>query len=131
MNVPTPGHLTDRRKELSEKIARQRTELAVAYRGLIKPFQYADTSVAALKVIRKNGWILGMAPSAVSLAFSFLGWEKKSKPGLLARLKQRARPKAETLEEELPPKLKKPLRKLAGHAWSLFQVYRKVRPYFP
>ena len=132
--IPTPGHLSDRQKELSERIARQRIELAVAYRGLIKPFQYADTGVAALKVIRKNGWLLAMAPSAVSLVFSFFGWEKKGKPSLLARIRKKTgrRDAAEAeVAEGAPTFFKKPLSRLAGHAWSAFQVYRKVRPFFP
>ena len=128
--IPTPGHLSDKRQKLSEQIARQRTELAVAYRGLIKPFQYADTSVVALNALRKNGWLISMAPSVVSLVFSFFGWEKKGKPSLLGRLRGNTKGAAKEESVKQVSRAGKPLARWGARAWSAFQVYRKVRPYF-
>ena len=129
----SPVSLSDRRKQLSEEIARQRTELSVAYRGLIKPFQYVDTGVAGLKVLRKNGWMIAMAPSVVSLIFTFFGWKKAEKPGLFARLRRKGKIKDEDedLEEKIAAKARKPMSRWAGRAWSAFQVYRRVRPFLP
>ncbi len=129
-----PGKLEDRRRELSEKIARERIEMGVAYRGLTKPFQYTETGISAFKAIRKNSWLISLAPTAVSLAFSFFGWEKKGKPSLIAQLRRKVRPGARDDVREagkVGVKARKPLKRFAGHAWSLFQLYRKVRPYFP
>lgn len=129
--IPTPGHLSERKKHLSEQIGRERTDLAVAYRGLIKPFQYTETGIAGLKVLRKNGWMIALAPAVVRLGFSFFGWEKKGKPTLLGRLRRQAARPPEDLEEEAVARVKKPLARWGKRAWSLFQVYRKVRPFFP
>jgi hypothetical protein len=132
--IPTPGSLDGRRQELSEQIARQRNELSLAYRDLTTPFHYVDTGLSGLKILRKSGWLIALAPSAVSLVFSLLGWEKKRKPGLFHRLTGRASRRAiklGNLGEEEASRLKKPVARLAKHAWSLFQVYRKIRPFFP
>jgi hypothetical protein len=122
--------LSERRKNLSLQITRQRTELAVAYRGLIKPFQYTETGLAGLKVLRKNGWLIALAPSVVSLVYSFFGWKKEEKPGLLGRLRRKAKP-VEAEEEDIASKAKKPMARWAKRAWSAFQVYRRVRPFLP
>ncbi len=64
--------LSSRRRQLSEQIARQRQELGSAYRNLAKPFQYAESSLAGLKVLRKSAgcsrWPLrrSASPSAFS-----------------------------------------------------------------
>ena len=128
-----PGKLTDRRKELAEKIARERVDLAVAYRGLIKPFQIADKGVVGLNFLRKNGWMLSVVPAAVGTVYSFFGWEKKKKPSLIGKLRRKAARTVEVDEdvEEIAAKAKKPLARWGRRAWALFQVYRKVRPFFP
>ena len=128
-----PGKLEKRRQELSEKIARERTEMGVAYRGLAKPFQLTETGITAFKAVRKNSWLIALAPTAVNLAFSFFGWEKKGKPSLLGQFRRKAGSTSEEVREaeKLGSKGRKPLRRWAGRAWSLFQLYRKFRPYFP
>jgi hypothetical protein len=125
--------VSEHRQELSDQIARQRTELTLAYRDLTKPFQYTETGIAGLKALRKNGWLLALAPSAVSLIFTFFGWEKKGKgrPGLLGRFGRKARGEAAGIERDEVAQIKKPLSRWGKRAWSLFQVYRKVRPFFP
>jgi hypothetical protein len=123
--------LSEHRKQLSEQISRQRTELAVAYRGLIKPFQYTETGITAVKALRKNGWMIALAPSVVSLVFTFFGWKKAEKPGLFSRLRRKGKFKDEDVEEKVAAKVKKPVSRWAGHAWSAFQVYRRVRPFLP
>lgn len=137
--IPTPSSLAERRQELSQKIARERQELGRAYNDLATPFHYTDTALAGVRVVRKNGWLIALAPSVVSLAFSFFGWEKKSKPSLFGLLKSKitGKPMAaasaltEAKKAEAVARLKKPLHRVAGHAWSLFQIYRKIRPFFP
>ena len=128
----TPGGLDAKRKELSEKIARERADIGAAYRGLAKPFQYTDTSIAAIKTLRKNTWLIALAPTAVNLAFSFFGWQKKGKPNLFGRYagKTSALGKSEEAEEVVG-KSRKPIARIAGHAWKAFQFYRKIRPFFP
>jgi hypothetical protein len=130
MSLPKES-LSERRKNLSHQIARQRTELAVAYRGLIKPFQYTETGIAALKTLRKNGWLIALAPSVVSLVYSFFGWKKAEKPGLFGRLRRKGKLKNAEADEEVAAKMKKPMSRWAGRAWSAFQVYRRVRPFLP
>ena len=130
MRLPKES-LSERRKNLSHQIARQRTELAVAYRGLLKPFQYTETGISAVKALRKNGWLIALAPSVVSLIYSFFGWKKAEKPGLFQRLRRKGKPQEVEAEEEVAAKVKKPMSRWAGRAWSAFQVYRRVRPFLP
>ena len=131
--IPMPGQLSERRKYLSEKIARERIDLAVAYRGLIKPFQIVDKGIVGINLLRKNTWLLALAPSAVGLLFSFFGLEKKKKPGLLGRLRGKAARSTDLDEEraEIVAKAKKPISRWGRRAWAAFQMYRKVRPFFP
>ena len=119
--------LADRRKELAEKAGRERAELGLAYQNLAKPFAYTQKAVVGIKALQKNAWLVGLAPSVVGLVFSFLGYEKKGKGkrfGSKTRL---------TKDDEAAAIVanKKPLQRWLGRGWALFQLYRRVRPFFP
>jgi hypothetical protein len=117
--------LAEKRERLSQEIARQRTELLVAYRGLAKPLRYTQTGIKGLQALKQNAWLIALSPSVVSLAFSFLGWRKKGKPDLFgASSKRESEREAEKIERSF-------LQKWAGRGWTLFKLYRRFRPFFP
>jgi len=114
-----------RRLELMEQIARQRTELAHAYRGLAKPLDYTQKGIKGMKALRQNAWLIGLVPSIIAIVFSLFGWKKKEKASLLSR-----RSKEEKLREA-EAVARKPLAKWAARGWAAFQLYRRVRPFLP
>jgi hypothetical protein len=132
----TPIELKLHKQQLIEDIESQRLELVHAYRGLGKPLAYTQTAIRGAQALKQNAWLIALLPTAISLAFSFFGWKKKGKTGLLGLLglspaeEEKAAMKQEMRQSA--SRLKRPLlRKMLGHGWSLFKIYRRVRPYFP
>jgi hypothetical protein len=121
--------LAERRRQLSVEISRQRTELTVAYRGLAKPIEYTQTGIKGFKFLKENAWAIALAPSLVSMAFSFFGLKKQqqNRGGWL----KFGRGEEEQEARREVAKAKKPLMRLLGHGWNLFKFYRRVRRYFP
>ena len=109
-----------RRGELTAQIARQRGELVQAYRNLEKPIHYAEYGMRGFGFLRQNPWIFAAAPALVSIVGNVLGWRKK-KP-TKGQLRQ---------EQEQPEKKKGFVRTWTGHAWNLYQLYRRVRSHLP
>ena len=121
MNQPTSEY-GERRARLALEIARQRTELVVAYRNLEKPIHYAEVGLRGVSFLRQNQWIFMAAPTVVSLVFSIFGLRKGKAP----RLPGAAR------EIPNPAEGKRGLlRSVAGRAYQAYQLYRRVRPFFP
>lgn len=120
-----------KRQHLSHQIALQRTELAHAYRGLAKPLEYTQKVIVGAQALKQNAWLVALLPSVVSLGFSFFGWKKKGRAGLLGLLGLSQEEEKLKLEREAAAKAKRPIMKLLGHGWSLFKIYRRVRRYMP
>jgi hypothetical protein len=126
----SPQSLAQRREQISRQIALQRTELVHAYRDLAKPLAYTQTAIKGAQALKQNAWLVMLAPSLVSLGFSFFGWRKKGNSGLMGLLGlSRDEEKRET--ERAAIAAKKPLLKWAGYGWTLFKLYRRVRPLLP
>ena len=69
-----PGESMDqRRAHLAAQIARQRGELAAAYRNLAKPIQYAEYGVRGFGFLRANPWVLTLVPALVSITSTVVG----------------------------------------------------------
>ncbi len=131
-------NFAERREQLARQIAGQRRELAEAYRDLGKPLHYTQVAVKGVQVLQKNAWLIGLAPTAVSLVFAFLGWQKPEKPkrGLFNFWKKKGPEPTEAeaaaeLESKLPRRARPLLRQLLGHGVTAFKIYRRVRPYIP
>src|SRR5471030_73291 len=80
------------RAQIVAEIARQRGELAQAYRQLEKPIRYTEYGMKGFGFIRQNPWImtaapalLGSLPSIFSLVSSAFGWRKKKKAAPVQR----------------------------------------------
>jgi len=116
-------NFAERRGLLAAEIARQRGELAEAYRNIAKPIHYAEYGLRGFGFLRKNPWVVAAVPAVVSIASTLLGLKKKlsSKPLPKRRQDLEARPKG-ILGHAV---------KWGGHGWRLFKIYRRVRRYFP
>ena len=118
------GTIEERRVQLAATIARQRGELAEAYRNIEKPIRYTEYGMKGFGFLRQNPWVLTVIPAALSISSTVFGLVK-NKPAKAA-----PRPKKDTEE----PRSKG----FVGHAakwgkrgWKLFQFYRRVRTYLP
>jgi hypothetical protein len=114
MSLPTDDYAT-RRAELADQIARQRGQLASAYRDLEKPIQYTEYGLRTVSFFRQNPWIFVAVPAAVNLASSLFGLRRKP---------------AKASQTQQQTKRKGVISTCAGGAWQLFQLYRRVRPFF-
>ncbi len=128
MNFPRET-IEQRRIQLAAQIARQRSELAFCYKNLEKPIHYAEYGLRGFGFIRKNTWVLTAVPAALSVASTLLGMRKllSGKNAAASILKE------EKLARKAAPKAKGAAgfaAKYAGYGWQLFQLYRRVRPYF-
>jgi hypothetical protein len=115
-------NFAERRGLLAAQIARQRGELAEAYRNLEKPIHYAEYGMRGFGFLRKNPWVVVAVPAVFSAAATLLGLRKKksSRPPPVQR---------QNIENE-PKGWKKHVVTWGGHGWRLYKLYRRLRPYF-
>jgi hypothetical protein len=112
-----------RRSHLAAQISRQRGELAEAYRNLEKPIHYAEYGLRGFGFLRKNPWVFVAVPAVFKVASTLIGLKTKKSPKPAPKQRQSVEP---------PPKgWKKHAVTWGGHGWKLFQLYRRVRHYFP
>jgi len=115
-------NFAERRGLLAAQIARQRGELADAYRNLEKPIHYAEYGMRGFGFLRQNPWVFVAAPALVKLATTLFGLKtQKSKPSPSQRRSIETKPKG----------WKKHVVTLGRNGWRLFQLYRRIRTYLP
>jgi hypothetical protein len=116
-------NFAERRGLLAAQIARQRGELAEAYRNLEKPILYTEYGLRGFGFLRQNPWLFVAAPAVIKLASTLIGLKtkKSSTPSTSQRQGIENRPKGIVGHAV----------KLGGHGWRLFKLYRRVRAYFP
>src|SRR5476649_2780472 len=115
-----PGeNFAERRGLLAAQIARQRGELAQAYRNLEKPIHYAEYGMRGFGFLRKNPWVLTVVPAAFSLTSTVIGLVRNKPAKAAPRQRQ-------SLERE-PKGWKKHAVTWGGRGWKLFKFYRRVR----
>jgi len=122
MKLPSSESLTERRAILTAQIARQRGELAGAYRDLGKPIHYAEYGLRSFGFLRKNPWVFIAFPAVFNVGATLLGLRKK-KPARLA-------PSQRQSIEARPKGFVGHAMKWGGYGVSLFRLYRRVRPFF-
>jgi len=119
--------MDQRRAHLAAQIARQRGELAAAYRNLAKPIQYAEYGVRGFGFLRANPWVLTLVPALVSITSTVVG-VVRNKP---AKPAPRQRHKLERETEREAKGLIQHVAKWGGRGWKLFKLYRGVRRFLP
>jgi hypothetical protein len=125
MNPPEEDFAT-RHHRLTAQISRQRTEFSEAYARLERPIRYTEYGLRGVGFLRSNPWIFAAVPAAISIIKTFWGsapTKKKSSSESQPRQAQAAAPKLTGL--------KKAVVTWIGHGWRLFQLYRRIRSYFP
>src|SRR5476649_1650962 len=119
-----PGeNFAERRGLLAAQIARQRGELAEAYRNLERPLHYAEYGMRGFGFLRKNPWVFAAAPAVVSIASTLFGLKKKKSSKSAPRQRQGI--------ENQPKGWKRHVVSVGRNGWLLFQLYRRIRTYFP
>jgi len=119
--APEELDFATRREQLAMEIARQRGELAQAYRNLEKPIHYAEFGMRGFGFIRQNPWIFAAAPALVSILSSLFGLRKK-------KSSKSAPSQEQNIHAEKP---KGRIKVWTGRAWELYQLYRRVRSFLP
>jgi hypothetical protein len=122
MSLPHEN-FAERRGLLAAQIARQRGELAEAYRNLEKPIHYAEYGMRGFGFLRQNPWVFVAVPAVVKLASTFLGLKQKKSAKPAPSPRQRA--------ENRPKGWKKHVVTAGRNGWRLFQLYRRLRSYLP
>jgi len=123
-----PGESMDqRRAHLAAEIARQRGELAEAYRNLAKPIQYAEHGLRGFGFLRANPWIGTLVPALFTITSSIIG-VARNKP---AKALPRQRQKLELEDRREAKGVVQHLAKWGGRGWKLFKLYRGVRRFLP
>ncbi|MCE0521331.1 MAG: hypothetical protein LV480_00280 [Methylacidiphilales bacterium] len=117
-----PEDFAERRRHLIADIARQRGELAVAYRNLERPIHYAEYGLRGFGFLRKNPWVFMAVPTAFKLASVLMGLKKKKASD--------SRPNPRRNLEGKPKGFGKHIVALGKNGWRLFQLYRRIKPYF-
>jgi hypothetical protein len=129
--------LATRREHLAKLMARQRADLAEAYRDLGRPLKYTQVGIKGLQAVKENAWIIGVAPTVVGLLFTLFGLKKADKtrskwfPFSFGKKKRAAVEEAGEAEGEVSRRARPLLTRLLRHGISAFKVYRKVRPFIP
>lgn len=128
--------LGEKQRRLAADIARQRTQLAGAYRDIAKPILYTEYGLRGMGFLRSNPWILTIIPASLSTTTSVLAIVRAFTTGKPAPKKARwfARAAERDVEQEAKREKKTLLNhalKWSGHGWKAFKIYRRVRKYFP
>ncbi len=122
-SIPSQDEFAARREVLKAEIAKQRGELTAAYLNLEKPIRYTEYSLKGIGFLRSNPWIFVAVPAVFSVASNLLSLGKKKSPKSEITQSKSA--------EKQPGAIGKVIRTIWDGGWQLFQLYRRVRPYFP
>jgi hypothetical protein len=122
---------------LSAEIARQRTQLAAAYRDIAKPVLYTEYGLRGMGFLRQNPWVLTVIPASLSTTTSLIALVRYFFPGKAEPRKTkwfgRAERDAERDAKREVKRGKKTLTdhamKWGGHGWKVFKLYRRARKF--
>ncbi len=127
--------LGEKQRRLAGEIARQRSQLAGAYRDIAKPILYTEYGLRGMGFLRQNPWILTIVPASLSTTSSVLAIIRAFTKGKVEPKKAKWFGRAEREVERDTKGEKKTLLnhalKWSGHGWKAFKIYRRIRKYFP
>ena len=123
--------LHDRRRHLIAQIARQRGELADAYRNLHKPIEMGESGLRAFGFVRQNAWIFTAIPASLNVV-TFLFGLKSLIAGKPAKPTASQRQAVERdLEKKRPRSLLGHAAHWGGHGWRVYKIYQRIKKYLP
>jgi len=114
---------TQERSHLIAQIARQRGELADAYRNLAKPIQYTEYGLRGFGFLRANPWILTLVPALVTTTTTIVGAVRNKSPKTPPRRREKAEKEAKGFVGHVA--------RWSGRGLKLFKLYRTVRKFLP
>jgi hypothetical protein len=127
--------LAEKQRRLSADIARQRGQLAAAYRDIAKPILYTEYGLRGFGFLRQNPWILTIVPAGLSTTTSIIAIIRTFTGGKASPRK--AKWFGREAEKETERAAKREAKGLAGHfvkwggrGWKLFRLYKKARKFF-
>jgi hypothetical protein len=127
--------LAQRQARIAADIARQRGELAEAYRDLAKPLLYTEYGLRGMGFLRQNPWVLTIVPAAFSVTTSAVGLVRAVTGKPEARKFSIFGREA---EKEAKRAAKRESRGIGGHmlhwggrGWKIFKLYRRIRKFLP
>ncbi len=126
---------SQKRARLTAEIARQRTQLAAAYRDIAKPVLYTEYGLRGMGFLRQNPWILTIIPAGLSSTTSALAIFRYFLPGKTEPKKAKWFGRAERETEREAKRGKKSFTdhavKWGRHGWKAFRLYRRFRKFLP
>ena len=132
---PDGESLAEKQRRLAADIARQRGELATAYRDIARPILYTEYGLRGFGFLRQNPWVLTIVPAAFSTTTTLIGLVRTLKPGKTEPRKFKWLGREG--EQEVKRAAKREAKGLAGHflrwggrGWKLFRLYNKARKFF-
>jgi hypothetical protein len=127
--------LADKQRRLAADIARQRGQLALAYRDLAKPILYTEYGLRGFGFLRQNPWLLTIVPAGLSAASSLIALRRALKTPKTAPRKFKWF--GRDAERDTDRAVKRETKGIAGHVlkwgghgWKLFRLYNKARKFF-
>jgi hypothetical protein len=126
---------SQKRARLTAEIARQRGQLATAYRDIAKPVLYTEYGLRGMGFLRQNPWILTIIPAGLSSTTSALAIFRYFLPGKTEPKKEHWFGRAKREVEREGKRAKKTFKDHAltwgGHGWKAFRLYRRFRKFLP
>jgi hypothetical protein len=131
--------LAEKQRRLAGDIARQRMQLAGAYRDIAKPILYTEYGLRGMGFLRSNPWILTIIPASLSTTTSLLAIVKTLMGGKALPKKTKWFGGAgRSAEREVERDAKRGSKTLgqnllhwSGHGWKAYKIYRRVRKFLP
>jgi hypothetical protein len=135
--------LAEKQRRLAADIARQRGQLAGAYRDIAKPILYTEYGLRGMGFLRSNPWILTIIPASLSTTTSVLAIAKtlmglKSSPKKAKWFGKAGRTAEREVERDAEREVKRGKKSITdnllhwgGHGWKAYKIYRRVRKFLP
>ena len=124
--------LAEKQRRLAADIARQRGQLAEAYRDIAKPILYTEYGLRGFGFLRQNPWILTIVPATFSTTTSILALIRNFKPAKTETRKFKWFGREAEKEAKRESKgIARHVMKWGGRGWKLFKLYRTARKFLP
>ena len=126
--------LADKQRRLAADIARQRGQLATAFRDIAKPILYTEYGLRGFGFLRQNPWLLTIVPATFSTTTTLLTLIRaltagKSAPRKTGWFGRGAKQETERAAKRESKGLMGHAMKWGGHGWKAFRLYKKARKF--
>ena len=124
--------LAEKQRRLAADIARQRGQLAAAYRDLAKPILYTEYGLRGFGFLRQNPWVLTIVPAAFSTTTAVVSLVRNLKtPKTVPRKFKWFGREAEKEARRESKGIASHFFKWGGRGWRIFRLVHKIRKFLP